>query len=101
MNSREYVSSHSAITMEEYERECCVRGYHAYQEIWEAAVGEVLECDREPRNCTDRHAVAVLKDSVIKNSRDKFSRLEAFARKYFNNENNPIYGIRLYNLLWS
>ena len=36
-----------------------------YQEIWEAAVGEVLECDREPRNCTDRHAVAVLKDSVI------------------------------------
>ena len=29
------------------------------------AVGEVLECDREPRNCTDRHAVAVLKDSVI------------------------------------
>ena len=39
-----------------------------YQEIWEAAVGEVLECDREPRNCTDRHAVAVLKDSVIVHS---------------------------------
>ena len=56
-----------------------------YQEIWEAAVGEVLECDREPRNCTDRHAVAVLKDSVIigryqKNSRDKCSRLEAFTK---------------------
>ena len=38
----------------EYERACCVRGYHVYQDIWEAAVGEVLECEREPRNVKDR-----------------------------------------------
>ena len=28
--------------MEEFERICCIRGYHVYKEIWEAAAGEVL-----------------------------------------------------------
>ena len=37
----------------------CVRGYHIYHDIWEAAVGETLVCLREPRNSHDRHAVAV------------------------------------------
>ena len=36
------------ITMETFERELCVRGYHVYQRIWAAAVGEVLHCEREP-----------------------------------------------------
>ena len=30
------------------ERCCCVRGYHVYKEVWEAAVGEVLICEGEP-----------------------------------------------------
>ncbi len=51
--------------MEEYERACCVRGYHIYQAIWTAAVGEVLACEREPRNTTDRYAVAVKKDGTV------------------------------------
>ena len=59
-----------------------------YQEIWEAAVGEVLECDREPRNCTVRHAVTKKIHEI--NFRDW-----RHSRKYFNNENNPIYGIML------
>ena len=25
--------------MEEFERPCCIRGYHVYQEVWTAAVG--------------------------------------------------------------
>ena len=30
---------------------CCVRGYHIYKEdIWAAAIGEVLVCSREPIN---------------------------------------------------
>ena len=49
----------------EYERACCVRGYHVYQEIWETAVGEVLACEREPRNTQDRYAVAVKKDGTV------------------------------------
>ena len=38
-------------------RECCVRGYHVYQRIWDAAIGEVLDCDREPDNAVDHYAL--------------------------------------------
>ena len=27
-------------SMETYERECCIRGYHVYKDTWEAAIGE-------------------------------------------------------------
>ena len=29
--------------METYERECCIRGYRVYKDMWEAAIGEELE----------------------------------------------------------
>ena len=51
--------------MEEFERVCCVRGYHVYKEIWEAATGEILICEREFHNGRDRYAVAVKKASCI------------------------------------
>ena len=51
--------------METYERECCVRGYHVYEDTWEAAIGQGLECVREQSNAVDRYAVAVLKDDAI------------------------------------
>ena len=38
-----------------------MRGYHVYKDIWEANVGEELECVRERRNEKDRYAVAVVK----------------------------------------
>lgn len=50
---------------EEFEVPCSVRGYHVYHHIWAAAVGEVLNCDREPTNDKDRYAVAVVKDGTI------------------------------------
>ena len=28
--------------MEEFERDCCICGYHVYKEIWPAAMGEEL-----------------------------------------------------------
>ena len=43
--------------MESCETECCVRGYHVYQRIWDATIGEVLDCDREPDNAVDHYAV--------------------------------------------
>ena len=46
-------------------RTCCVHDYHVYKEIWEAAVGEILMCEREPRNTADRYAVAVKKGRTI------------------------------------
>ena len=43
----------------------CVRGYHIYCDIWEAAVGEALDCKREPTNQRDCYAVVVKKDGII------------------------------------
>lgn len=51
--------------METLEKDLCIRGYHVYQQIWSAAVGEVLSCCREPTNLRDRYAVAVEKDDII------------------------------------
>ena len=47
------------------ERRCCVRDYHVYKEVWAAAVGEVLICEREPDNASDRYAVAVKREGTI------------------------------------
>ncbi len=50
---------------DELERRCCVRGYHVYREVWEAAVGEILVCEREPDNVSDRYAVAVKREGTV------------------------------------
>ena len=42
-----------------------IRGYHVYDKIWTATVGEVLECVREPSNVIDRYAVAVTKNQIV------------------------------------
>ena len=52
-------------SMETFERECCVRGYHVYKDTWEAVIGEEFECVREQSNDVDWYAVAVLKDDII------------------------------------
>ena len=49
----------------EFELPCCVRGYHVYQSVWTAVIGEELFCDREPTNTSDRYAVAIMKGGVI------------------------------------
>ena len=38
------------LIMEEFERPWSVQGYHIYQEVWTAEVGEELVCEREPHN---------------------------------------------------
>ncbi len=45
--------------------EAMVRGYHTYQSVWTAVVGEQLPCQRETVNPRDPFAVAVLKDEAI------------------------------------
>ena len=42
--------------MESFRKESCVRGYHIYRELWEAAIGEDLACQRERGNATDAYA---------------------------------------------
>ena len=51
--------------MESVQKESCIRGYHIYQELWAAAIGEDLACQWERRNAADPHAVAVIKDGTI------------------------------------
>ena len=48
--------------MEEYEMISCVRGYHIYQLIWDASVGEMLQCKSERHNSHDRYAISVTKN---------------------------------------
>ena len=42
-----------------------VRGYHIYQDLWDAAVEEQLPCERERSNYHDPFAVAIVKSMVI------------------------------------
>ena len=51
--------------MEVCERNSCLRGYHIYKNILDAIIGEILQCERELDNDSDRYAVAVKKDGTI------------------------------------
>ena len=51
--------------MTEWEVDSCVRGYHVYEGIWAAALGEQIGCIREPLNAMDRYAVALKKDGAV------------------------------------
>ena len=48
--------------MDTMEKECCIRGYHVYSDVWEAAIDEELYCKRELSNTADRCAVASMAD---------------------------------------
>ena len=41
-----------------------VRGYHVYKSVWCAVVGDQLSCAREPGNCRDTFAVAIIKEGI-------------------------------------
>ena len=45
--------------------EAMVRGYHVYQDIWEAELDEELPCQKEPINIVDPFAIAVMKNGTI------------------------------------
>ena len=47
--------------METFQKDSCVRGCHIYRELWDAAIGEELECQQK----CGKYAVAVIKDSTI------------------------------------
>ena len=52
--------------MEEIEVLSCIRGYHVYKDVWTAAVGETLVCQREPENAIDIYIYSSKKFSYIK-----------------------------------
>ena len=42
-----------------------MRGLHAYLDIWQPTIGEVLTLRREPTNDKDRLAVAIIKNGTV------------------------------------
>ena len=44
--------------------EAMVRGYHVYKDVWSAALGEQLSCQREPTNTRYPFTVAVVRSLV-------------------------------------
>jgi len=42
-----------------------VHGYHKYQHICDAVVGEILSCSHEMRNIHDPYAVSIKKGGMI------------------------------------
>ena len=42
----------------EFSIQAMVRGYHVYQDEWDAVIGEVLQCRRETGDQHDPYAVA-------------------------------------------
>ena len=47
------------------ERVCCVCGYHVYMDVWDAAIGEELDCQREPSNANDCCAATVVRSGIV------------------------------------
>ena len=45
--------------------ETVVHGYHLYMEIWDAAIGETLQCEQEGKNIHTAYAVAVVKGGDV------------------------------------
>ena len=59
--------------MEEFfERKCCIGGYHVYEEVWEAAVGESL-CEREAQKCFRSIRCGCEKGTIIRHLPRKVS----------------------------
>ena len=42
-----------------------MRGHHIYKKDWTPFQGEVLQLKREPDNCADKCAVAIIKDGIV------------------------------------
>lgn len=53
------------LLIKEYDVKSHIKGYHAYMNIWEPTIGEVLKARLEPENEFDKFAVAVEKSGAV------------------------------------
>ena len=53
------------LLIKEYDVKSHIKGYHAYMNIWEPTIGEVLKALLEPENEFDKFAVAVEKSGAV------------------------------------
>ena len=75
-----------AASWAEASKRLCVKGYHAYKDVWTAAIGQELVCQRERGNAHDIYAIAVMKeDAVVGHLARKLLRFFAVLKKRWNN----------------
>ena len=53
------------LLIKEYDVKSHIKGHHAYMNIWEPTIGEVLKARLEPENEFDKFAVAVEKRGAV------------------------------------
>ena len=46
-----------------YEYDSFARGFHAYMDIWNPLIGEILKYKREPTKEVDKHAAAIMRSN--------------------------------------
>ena len=62
--------------MEKFFKINCICGYHVYEKVWVATVGEALVCERKPKNSSDQYTVAVKNEgTIIEHLHQKLSRV--------------------------
>ena len=54
-----------AMADREFVTDSMIRGYHIFRTIWDAVIGESLQCVREVGNVEDRYAVAVQRGGMV------------------------------------
>ena len=57
------------LIMEEFERPCCIRGYHIYQEVWTAGVALVSNSLREQSVAMESTATRVYSHTSVANNK--------------------------------
>ena len=63
--SHESTSDSHRSSSNAFEYYSCIRGYHEYKTIWDASIGEVVNCSHETDNLHDDNAVSVVRRGVI------------------------------------
>ena len=48
-----------------YEYDSFARGYHAYMDVWNPLIGDILKCKRESGNEVEKHTVAIMQSNSL------------------------------------
>ena len=54
--------AHGLDSVNSFQFESVIRGFHVYQKVWEPQLNEELHCLLEPANEYDKNAVAIVRD---------------------------------------
>ena len=83
--------------MEDYERALCASGFHVYCDVWEADIGEVLDCEREPVEAALQPLTGELLQYKTANTDDD-ARVDVSAQGFWGNKRQlAFFDVRVFN----